>query len=229
MKMSKSLFAAGLCLLLTMGTADAQNLVTNGDFASDLSGWTSTPNAPTTISFDGAEGVPAGSAALARNDTAASSNGNYLWQAVPVTNGAEYTLDADWKGDLLNGGSGRNWAEVAVEFNDTGVLTTPIDSSILYKKATDGGPNDLPMPFDWESILASADGGPADGVFTATGDFMIVAFNLGGRDITRNDTQPGFYNVDNVSITANIPEPGTLVLLGLCGGCGLLALRRRRS
>jgi len=76
--------------------------------------------------------------------------------------------------------------------------------TIRYKKATDGGPNDIPMPWDWESITASPDSskpGTSNGVFTATGNYMTVAFNLGGRAQTSNNTQPGYFWVDNVSLT----------------------------
>ncbi|TWU29980.1 PEP-CTERM sorting domain-containing protein [Bythopirellula polymerisocia] len=221
----KTILFSGVSLLVAASSAQA-NLLTNGDFATDLSSWTATPSAPTTIAYDGSEGIPSGSAKLDRVDSTNSSNGNYLWQAVPVSNGAQYKLDADWKGDLLNGGSGRNWAEVAVEFNNTGVLTEPIDTNIQYKVATDGGNDVYSHPFDWTSILTAPSSGPADGIFTATGDFMIVAFNIGGRDVTRNNTQPGFYWVDNASIT-RIPEPATIALLGM-STCGLL-FRRRHS
>ncbi len=165
-------------------------LVTNGDFATDLSGWTLTPTSPTTITWDN------GTALLARNDTTAAVNGNYLYQIVPVVSGKQYQIAAQWKGDLLNGGTGRNWAEVYVGF---GPSATTISGSIMYKKATDGGPNATPMPWGWESILLSPNTspvGPADGIFTATDSYMTIAFNLGGRA----GVGPGYFNVDNVSV-----------------------------
>ena len=188
--------------VLCITSATAQNLIVNGDFSGgNLSGWTSTPVAPTTITYDGTAGNPSGAALLARNNSAATANGNYLYQIIPVVNGAQYKLGAQWKGDLLNGGTGRNWAEVYVSFSSS---ATFVPGTIRYKKATDGGPNQTPMPWDWESITASPDSanpGPSDGVFTATDNYMIVSFNLGGRAQSSNNTQPGYYWVDNVSVT----------------------------
>jgi pectate lyase len=199
--------AAGVCLLC-LSSATAQELIVNGDFGSgNLSGWTSTPVAPTSITYDAGTGNPSGSAFLARNNSAALANGNYLYQIIPVVNGAQYKLSAQWKGDLLNGGTGRNWAEVYVNFTDSNTTFSP--GIIRYKKATDGGPNQTPMPWDWESIIASPDSsnpGPTNGVFTATGNYMTVAFNLGGRAQTSNNTQPGYYWVDNVGVTPYPPN-----------------------
>jgi pectate lyase len=198
--------AAGVCLLCAFSTT-AQNLIVNGDFGTgDLTGWTLTPAAPTTITYDIGTGNPSGAAALARNDSTATANGNYLYQIIPVVNGQQYQLSAQWKGDLLNGGTGRNWAEVYINFTATNTPFVP--GTIRYKKATDGGPNQIPMPWDWESITTSPDGsnpGPADGVFTATGNYMTLAFNLGGRAQTSNNTQPGYYWVDNVSVSPYPP------------------------
>ena len=186
--------AAGICLLC-VSSATAQNLIVNGDFATgDLTGWTTAVNASTTVTYDGTAGNPSGSALLTRNNTAASANGNYIYQVIPVTSGNQYKLDADWKGDLLNGGNGRNWAEVFVSFASSS-LAIPAD--IEYKKATDGGPNEVPMPWNWESVLRSHDGGPEDGIYTATDNYMVVGFNLGGRA----GVGPGFYNLDNVRVT----------------------------
>lgn len=221
-----SIAASVAVLAGLMPSAHSQNLVVNGDFGTgDLTAWTSTANRTVTITYDAATGNPAGSALLARHDTDSSDNGNYLYQIVPVVNGAQYQLSAEWKGDLLNGGTGRNWAEVYINFLPD---TTFVPGSIIYKKATDGGPNDSPMPWDWQDITASPNdsSSPADGIFTATDNYMSIAFNLGGRDVTRNNTQPGYYYVDNVSLTL-VPEPSSFALLVLAG-LGLLVRRFRR-
>jgi len=140
--------------LLCISSATGQNLIVNGDFSAGLAGWSSTPNGTTTIIHDAGLGNPAGSAALDRNDSTVQDNGNYLYQIVPVSNGSQYELSADWQGDLLNGGTGRNWAEVYINFGPSIASLDPTvnPGTILYKKATDGGPNDVPMPWIWEDI-----------------------------------------------------------------------------
>ena len=226
----RTLISISLSVVMVAGVAQnahSQNLIVNGGFDTDLSGWTTTPTAPVTITWD------AGTAALARNDSTASANANYLYQNVPVVNGMQYQLSADWAGDLLNGGTGRNWAEVYINFGASPLDPLVAPGTIMYKRATDGGQSTSPvtgLPFDnpWTSqdITLSYTDGPADGIITATGDYMLVAFNLGGRAQSSNDTQPGFYNVDNVSLTL-VPEPSSFALLGLAG-LGLLVRRFRR-
>jgi Immunoglobulin domain len=210
--------------LLCISSATAQNLISNGDFtAGNLSGWTSTAVAPTTITYEGTAGNPSGAALLARNNSAATANGNYLYQIIPVVNGAQYKLSAQWKGDLLNGGTGRNWAEVYINFTATN--TAFVAGTIRYKKATDGGPNDTPMPWDWQDITASPDSsnpGPTNGVFTATGDYMTIAFNLGGRAQTSNNTQPGYYWVDNVSVTPWPPTSAPVITNATLAGSAMV-------
>jgi hypothetical protein len=212
----------------------AQNLLTNPGFDSgDLSGWllASATVDQTEISYDGGEGNPSGSVKLDRITSAAFDNKDIIYQLVDVNVGTQYRVDADWKGDLFNGGEGRNWAEAMVAFVPTGDPmpdgTSFADAWIQYKRASDGGPHLPPTSgFDWESILDSPDGGPADGVFTATDEWMVLGFNLGGRAESSNNTQPGFYWVDNASVTV-VPEPSTAVLLML-GGLAMLLRRAKR-
>lgn len=216
-------------------SVQAMNLLANPNFDSDLSGWTAAYGEPTVgvaqtvISYSNTEGNGPGSASLDRVSSAEFDNKDVLYQIVDIDPNGVYALDAEWKGDLLNGNTGRNWAEVIVKFEPA--LPTIADgsyfddASIVYKKATDGGPNEPAGPFDWESILASPAGGSADGVFTAgaTDEFMVIGFNLGGRDLGRN-AAPGYYFVDNATLTA-VPEPASVMLLLLCG---LTSFRRRR-
>ena len=169
-------------------TSVVTELVINGNFTTDLSGWMITPNAPTTITW-----ASSGTALLARNDATSSSNSNYLYQNVAVESGKQYQFNAQWTGDLFNGGTGRNWAEVFIGF---GSSPTAFAGSIMYKKATDGGPNENPQPWDWQSVLDSPDGGPANGIFTATNSYMTIGFNLGGRA----GVGPGYFHVDHVSV-----------------------------
>jgi pectate lyase len=200
-----AILAATVCLLY-LSSANAQNLITNGDLSSGLTGWTLQPGGvvQTTITFNGAVGNPPGSALLDRVSTALADNSDYIYQVIPVTMGQAYQFNADWKGDLLNGGTGRNWAEVMIAFvSNPGTPTF----TIMYKKATDGGPNAPTAPWNWESVLASPNSvaSPTNGIFTATDSYMVVGFNLGGRA----GTGIGHYYVDNVSVAPYPPTPPT--------------------
>jgi PEP-CTERM motif len=190
------------------------------------------------IAYDGTAGNPSGSALLSINDNTTAPNADYLYQIVPVTVGQQYQLNADWSGDLYNGSTGRNWAEVYLAFGPTAAALDPTSNNpgnntgnIQYKRATDGSNSSNPNtgttydnPWTWQSITDSPVGTstPADGIFTASDNYMLLAFNLGGHA----GAGLGYYNVDNVSVVA-VPEPCTLALIGLAG-LGLGGLRRFR-
>jgi hypothetical protein len=175
------------------------DLITNGGFDTDLSGWSASIANPTQVQIT----WDAGTAKLARTvSDSTAPNGNYLYQVIPVVDGKQYQIAAQWKGNLT--GTDRQWAEVFVGFVATGTSTGM--GEIMYKKATYGGPNATPMPWDWESILLSPNTNPvppAGGLFTATNNYMVVAFNLGGRA----NAGTTYYNVDNVSVVGGTPCP----------------------
>jgi pectate lyase len=222
LSLTLTMVAAGFCLLCA-SSINAQNLISNGDFSSGLTGWTvatnNTTTYATTITYDSGMGNPLGSALMNRVNTTLADNSDYLYQVIPVSIGKSYQFNADWKGDLLNGGSGRNWAEVLIAFvPDVGAPAF----TIQYKKATGGGPNEPAAPWNWESVLASPNSvtSPTNGIFIATDKYLVVGFNLGGRA----GTGVGFYNVDNVSVTpfdpmfTNVMRAGTdLILQGKNG------------
>ena len=222
--------ASALLIFACSENSRAQNLVVNGDFGTgDLSGWLEAHDLGradfTQISYDGTDGVPAGSANWDRSpngDVSGADNRDNLYQFIDVEVGDSYLFDAQWKGDLY--GTARSWAEVRIAFLPT---DAPLDPATgfqsawqMYKKSSfssegAGTPLDPPVDgWDWESVhLSPRSGTPADNIYVATDEFMVVAFNLGGRDQTATlAAGEVFMNVDNVSVT-RIPEPASIALL----------------
>jgi hypothetical protein len=75
------------------------------------------------------------------------------------------------------------------------------------------------------SLSLAYDGGaPITGAFTGTNFFTFdeIAFSNGFV------TSPVSFNIDNVSVVSNVPEPGTMGLMSL-GAVGMLGLVRRRT
>jgi pectate lyase len=191
------------------------DLVSNGTFEADVSNWQFLPPAvtdgPVTASFDAANGNPAGSAKLAADTTTAATNSSRFYQVIPVTAGRNYRVSGDWMGDIKGTvgtvTSARNWAEIYVTFVDDGSVVPASWGSIMYKKAFGVANMNVGAAgtWAWEPITSSATGasGPADGVFTATDDYMIVAVNLGGR---ANSGQT-YFNVDNFQVVETNPCP----------------------
>ncbi len=224
--------------------AAAPNLVVNGDFSTgDLSGWSIANLTPdhTAISYDGVEGVPAGSAYFDRAPNGPvffGDNKDHLYQFIAVEVGEYYTFDADWKGDLY--GDVKNWAEARLAFLPTD--TPPVDGSFFigawqqYKKQSDASgvhnPANAPIDppeagWDWESIHVAPKNAPANNLFLATDPWMVISFNIGGRT-PLSAINPGdlWLNVDNVTVT-KAPEPSSVVMLVL--GCLATVGTARRS
>ena len=181
------------------------NLLTNGDFATDLDGWTlAHPTGSTgtvTAVWDFTEGNPSGAARLDKTSSTAATNGHRFYQMIPVTTGKHYKLSAQWKGSL--GTVGTNWAEVYVGFVTSVPTSTTGWGSVMYKKQYPGSPKNIPAggTWDWEEITASMNGtspagGLSDGVFLATDNYMLVSFNIGGY----TNSSATHYWVDNVSV-----------------------------
>lgn len=174
-------------------------IITNGDFTSDLTGWILVHPAGSTGTmtavWDGTAGSPAGSVKIAKSAGAVS--GHKFYQVIPVTNGSHYRVTAQWKGSLSGG---TNSANVYVSF----VSSPPPTSwgSAMYTKSSG--------TWDWENItialitlLASPDVGLADGVFKATDDYMVVAFDIGGSI----GSSAVYYWLDNVSVHETGSDP----------------------
>jgi len=186
--------------------AEPLNLITNGTFDDNIAGWQFLPPVATdgivTASFDASDGNPAGSALVNADTTLAATNSSRFYQVIPVEAGREYRLSGEWMGDIKGTvgtvPSTRNWAEIYVTFVTDGSAVPTSWGGIMYKKAF-GVANQNIGPtgaWSWEPITASVADGPADGVFTASDDYMVVAVNLGGR-INSGQT---YVNIDNFEV-----------------------------
>lgn len=83
------LLAAGLA---TTRAADAQNLVANGQFASDLSGWQFPDATPTWTAFDVAGSSSSGSAYFVNTQAASGMTLSVLEQCIPITQTGAYVF-----------------------------------------------------------------------------------------------------------------------------------------
>ena len=197
-----------LVCLVPLASAGPFNLMANGDFSDGLNHWilyhSADPNM--TAAHDPTVGNPAGSAFLKRDQTIVASNGHYFTQVVPVTVGNTYQIAGEWKGDLraTPGTEHRNWIEVFVTFSDSPDPAAVSNwGATQYKKRYDDEEGNLfnLLPeqngmWDWESILDSPDTAETGQTYVATGPYMFVAFNLGGRA----GAGEGFVWIDNLQV-----------------------------
>jgi len=204
------LLAAGAFYLLLVPAGHAANLVVNGDFPTDTSGWTmlNTTSSDTRVvaSYIGTAGYPAGSVKLERGDSGNSTNGHRYYQFVPVVPGTRYYVRAQWKGDLAAGATGGGWAEMYIGFTaDANTVQLTQSATVRYRKSWDGTNNvnvGSSGAWNWENVTTSPSGTPPASFTAQTGqNFMAIAFNLGGTAMTPITSLPYVY-IDNVVVVA---------------------------
>jgi hypothetical protein len=183
----------------------------NGDFATDIvPGW-QTYNMPSAVGMfvaaaDDTTGDPANSVIVVCDTDTTGTNDHYFYQVMPVTRGYQYAVSGEWMGDLAEAGLDPMnrvlWAQVVVTFQDSpdpntwASLTEP--NSVMYGKSFGLVQQNIATTgmWAWEPLTASVVHGPADGTFTATGRYMVVAFTVGGMP----SSGVGLYSLDNIKV-----------------------------
>ena len=217
----KALLTLVSTIALTGAVSQGQNLLSNGDFNSPNS--IAVPDSWTTWSYGGGyanheiispsasvQGIYDGSYQMTLG-AANTSGGGGVFQIVPATAGASYTLSVD--------AGAQNWwlptGQIRLFFLDassTQLGLTQIDTTDSLHNGSDGGTGDhydTGVAYQNWSLSAIA----PEGTTQAKVEFA----GYGG----------GSAWFDNAVLTV-VPEPGTIGLL-LCGSTLLLAQRVRRN
>ena len=189
-------------LALTVASAHAAPILTNGNFEDGLTGWTTTGNAGLAPYFPWFGGFYFGAGTFAQDGTLALgfNAGNQpsvgsVSQSFATDAGTHYVVSFDYGATNCANSCGQS---VAVYVSDSAYAVTPF-------------------------VANGASAGPLQAFtfqFIAQSNWTTLTF----ADIATNDS----YNLDGVlDNVAVVPEPGSLALLGL--GLTGLALRRRRA
>jgi pectin methylesterase-like acyl-CoA thioesterase len=178
----------------------------NGTFDTDLSSWdlvdAGGASGTMTVTYDGSNGLPAGSAYAQADTNGLTVNNHRFYQVIPVDIGTKYKFSGKWKGSLHDPnitGSVLTRADVYMGFSTSDNPTTV--TTVAYKKkfvAVGSGSNlnTSSGTWDWEDITDSPLNGPTDGMFTADKPYMVVGFNLGGNA----NNGAVWMSLDNISI-----------------------------
>jgi hypothetical protein len=170
------------------------DLIVNGTFDDSINSW-EWLSLPTATGYywygwDSEYGNPPGAGYIMYDMSTSDVNGYRFYQMIPVTPGKQYRFSGDWIGDLTGGASDpcstSNWADVIITFettSDPNSWTWTNPNKVMYRKAWGITRQNIDVNglwSNWESIKTSPVNGPVNGVFTSTGNYMVVAFSMGG-------------------------------------------------
>lgn len=226
----KKMFVLAIALLVICSPAFAANMLTNGDFETGTTaGWTDwsngygnkTQGVKTTDTYNG--GTDAHGGTYAWYCYCKSSYSGGIYQQVTVTPGVQYILDGWWK--AVSDSSGVYWYEVGMingpwnfSLVDGGTTTT------IWKQTvqTLPDPNTDPKAYVQWSTQSFLPGGLGSNIITASGSTITVWVKIGQGAVSPKSR----VRVDDITLDI-VPEPGSLLVLGV-GLTGLAAAIRRR-
>lgn len=238
--MSPLKLVAPLCLffLALAPSAQAQNLVINGDFEAGLTGWTTWTAPPNTFWNDvwihsndcdiwvPTNGCPfAGAISHAQKKGSGSGNAHGgLTQVLSVVPGQAYTVSGVWSGGVAGNIAGNNGTFWEVVVYDGTPTNAQIDSGVgaadtlIAKREINNLGNNEVFQFQWE---------PFSGTFVAPSSTVTLVLKTGSFF-----TFAAAAYHDNLSVSALPVAPVpvtpvwmlTLMVIGLAG----LAVRQRR-
>jgi hypothetical protein len=171
------------------------NMAANGTFDAGVTpGWEqldlSTAAGTLMTGFDPPYGNPPGAAYLMCDTSGGDVAGHYFYQVLSVTPGSWYRFSGEWMGDLTGGVSPdpltmSSNAEVTIAFessSDPATWDLSDPALVKYGKVWGiGNQNTDPNgTWAWEVIAQSRTNAPADDVYAATAQYMVIAFSQGG-------------------------------------------------
>jgi len=189
------------------GMASANLLVNSGFESGDMSSWN--PGGPGWRTSSYGADMHSGTYGLVDDvQSTDSTEWRVIDQAVAVTAGQSYDVDAYLKGVSIQSGVSESWLELAW-VNGSGGWVSSFQTTHLTADS------------DWTLMSGTDLVAPVGSV---TADVRLVTHQIAGQA----PSGTSYHMFDDVSFGASVPEPGTLGCIGLGSLIGLIVLRRQR-